>query len=75
MDQVKEMFVKGTFYFAVGVIFATLFVWSMVQGIMDHVSGGELALAYYLVSWLAGIGALTLYFQAKALLHYAQISK
>ena len=71
------MFVKGAFFFIVGVAFATLFVWSMVQGILNHieVGGNEITFLYYFAAWLAGIGGLVLGFQAKQLMHYASISE
>lgn len=75
MQKVSLMFAKGSFFFLIGVILATLFVWSMVQGILSHMSGGEFSLLYYFASWVAGIGALTLYIQAKQLIHYASISE
>ena len=75
MKRVSEMFFKGAFFFIVGVALATLFVWSMVQGVLSHMAGGEFTLYYYFASWLAGIGGLTLYHQAKEILHYASISE
>ena len=71
------MFLKGIFYFVLGVAFATLFVWSMVQGILIHMTAGgpEAAFAYYFAAWLAGIGGLVLGIQAKQLIHYASISE
>ena len=67
------------FFFVLGVAFATLFVWSMVQGILIHmtmtVGGDELAFMYYFAAWLAGIGGLVLGIQAKQLIHYASISE
>ena len=75
MQKVKAMFVKGGFFFVVGVIFATLFIWSLVEGILSHVAGGNTPLMYYYAAWLAGVGALTLYFQARRLIHYASISE
>ena len=75
MERVSEMFVKGTFFFIVGVVLATLFVWGMVQGVISHFANGEFTTIYYFTSWIAGVGALTLYHQAKSILHYAQISK
>jgi len=76
MQRVKSMFFTGAFFFIVGVILATLFVWSMVQGILLHSMDrrGELIFLYYFAAWLAGIGALVLYHQAKQLIHYASIS-
>jgi len=75
MQKVSLMFAKGAFFFLVGVVLATLFVWSMVQGVLAHLAGGEYVFLYYFASWLAGVGALTLYFQAKQLIHYASISE
>jgi len=71
------MFLKGIFYFVLGVAFATLFVWSMVQGILIHMTAGgpEAAFAYYFAAWLAGIGGLVLGIQARQLIHYASISE
>ncbi len=75
MKTVKFMFIKGSFFFIIGVILATLFVWSMVEGVLSHMRGGEYTQFYYFASWLAGIGALTLYIQARQLIHYASISE
>jgi hypothetical protein len=77
MQRVKTTFVTGAFFFIVGVILATLFVWSMVQGILLHSMGaeGELVFLYYFAAWFAGIGALALYYQSKQLIHYASISE
>ena len=76
MERVKTMFLRGSFFFIVGVILATLFVWSMVQGILLHTmdSDSEIILLYYFAAWLAGIGALALYHQSKELIHLASIS-
>lgn len=81
--QVQEMFLKAAFFFMVGVILASLFVWSMVQGLLAHLSqqansfGNQdsTAFAYYFISWISGVAALALYWQAKNLFHYAEISK
>ena len=79
MQKVKFMFLKGVFYFILGVAFATLFVWSMVQGILVHTTmttkGDEIAFLYYFAAWLAGIGGLVLGIQARQLIHYASISE
>ncbi len=77
MRKVTGMFVKGGFFFIVGVILATLFVWSMVQGVLLHTMGadGEVIFLYYFAAWFAGIGALTLYIQSRQLIHYASISE
>jgi len=77
MKKVRFMFAKGAFFFIVGVIFATLFVWSMVQGVLNHIAtgGNEITFLYYFAAWLAGIGGLVLGMQSKQLLHYASISE
>ena len=63
-------------FFVLGVTLASLFVWCLVQGILAHMGGSAgNALVYYFVAWLSGVGGLTLYWQAKALFHYAQISQ
>lgn len=75
MQKVKLMLAKGTFFFLVGVIFATLFVWSLVQGVLSHIGGGQFAFLYYFAAWLAGVGAFTLYIQSQQLIHLASISE
>ena len=74
--QVMEMMGKAVFFFAVGVILASLFAWSMMQGIALHLSGsGALAFGFYFVGWISGVGALALYWQARNLFHFARISQ
>ena len=74
--EVKNMFAKATFFFIVGVILASLFVWSMINGILLHLSHDfHIAFAYYFIAWVSGVAALTLYWQSKNLFHYAEISK
>jgi len=75
MRKVKLMFFKGAFFFIVGVVLATLFVWSMVQGVLMHMANGEFTFLYYFAAWLAGIGGLVLGIQSKQLIHYASISE
>ncbi|MCR4368952.1 MAG: hypothetical protein NUV67_03535 [archaeon] len=74
--QVFEMFARGAFFFVVGVILASLFMWSMMQGVAIHLKGNDsVAFSYYFVGWMSGVAALSLYWQAKNLLHFAEISK
>ena len=74
--QVYEMMVKSVFFFVVGVILASLFVWSMMQGIALHLAGnGTLAFGFYFVGWISGVGALALYWQARNHFHFARISQ
>ena len=74
MKQVTAIFLRGAFFFIVGVVFATLFIWSLVEGILSHMRNGQFTFIYYFATWLAGVGAFTLYIQAKSILHYAKIS-
>ena len=74
--QVKEIFFKATFFFVSGVILASLFMWSMMQGVVAHLSGdSSLAFSYYFIGWISGVGAISLYWQAKYLFHFAKISR
>lgn len=74
--QVMEMFSKAVFFFVVGVVLASLFAWSMMQGIVFHLQGNSpQAFAYYFVGWISGVGGISLYWQAKSLFHYAKISQ
>ena len=76
MNEVREMFAKGAFFFIVGVILASLFIWCLMQGVIIHLGGdASTPVAYYFAAWLAGVGGFTLYMQAKGLFHYAKISK
>ncbi len=80
----RGVFAKAGFFFVVGVILASLFIWSMMQGLLIHLTRPDFAIisdrdttafAYYFVSWISGVAALALYWQAKNLFHYAEISK
>ncbi len=75
MNEVTEIFVKGIFFFIVGTVFLTLFIWSLVQGVTNHEIDPFVSLIYYFSSVLAGVGGVVLYYQAKYTLHYAKISK
>lgn len=74
--ELWKLFAKAAFFFMVGVIFATLFIWSLVEGFLIH-TGGDIstALLYYFAAWLSGIGALALYVQAKTIFRYAKLSQ
>jgi len=74
--QVTEMFVKAVFFFTMGVILASLFMWSMMQGITTHFNGNDTgAFQFYFVGWMSGVAALSLYWQSKNLFHFAKISR
>ena len=75
-SQVREMLGKSVFFFAVGVVLASLFAWSMMQGIVLHIAGkSTVAFGFYFVGWISGVGAFALYWQAKNLFHFARISQ
>ncbi len=78
MEPFQVMFVKAAFFFIVGVVLASLFVWSLVEGFSVHTAGngaGVLAMPYYFTAWLSGVAALFLYIQAKLVFRYAKLSK
>ncbi len=75
MDQSKSMFVKAVFFFVIGVVLASLFIWCLIQGITIHLIGDTTTpMMYYVAAWLAGVGGFTLYMQARSLFHFAKIS-
>ncbi|HIH09756.1 MAG TPA: hypothetical protein HA254_03735 [Candidatus Diapherotrites archaeon] len=74
--QSREMFVRSVAFFIYGVGLASLFIWCIMQGIMLHLQGnGAGAFPFYFLGWVSGIGGLALYWQAKELFHFAEISK
>lgn len=76
MESFYKLFAKAAFFFIVGVVLASLFVWCLLEGALVHTSGNSsLAISYYFVAWLSGVAALTLYLQAKTLFHYAKITE
>lgn len=76
MEERSDAFLKAVFFFFSGVALASLFVWSVLQGILIHLSGNiYLAFPYYFMGWFAGVGGITLYWQAKKLFYFADISK
>ncbi len=76
MQPFYKLFAKAAFFFAVGVVLASLFIWCLLQGGLSHLKGdGTLAFTYYFIGWLSGIAAFALYLQAKTLFYYAKISK
>ena len=83
-NEVRGIFLRSFFFFVVGVVLASMFIWSMMQGILIHVTRPDFAIitdrdttafAYYFIGWISGVAALALYWQAKSLYHYAEISK
>ncbi|MCX8158398.1 MAG: hypothetical protein N3D73_01910 [Candidatus Diapherotrites archaeon] len=74
MEKTKLLFLKAVFFFVVGVILSSLFVWSFVQGFLIHQKDPYYAFYFYFVSFLAGIAALALYFQAKTMFYYTKMS-
>lgn len=75
MKEIRYMFLKASFFFVLGVTLSSLFVWTFIQGINLHNQSPFLAFAYYFTAFVSGIAALVLYFQARALFHYAKISE
>jgi len=59
-----------------GVILSTLFIWSLIEGIVTHFHREiVIALMYYFAAWLSGIAAMGLYWQASKDYKYAQLSE
>jgi len=76
--QIKEpqiILSKAIFFFLIGAILATLFMWGIIEGIKAHWAGNEMAFIFYFAAFLAGVATIAFYTQAKSLFHYAQITK
>ena len=75
MQPFYKLFAKAAFFFAIGVVLSSLFIWCLLQGGLSQFSGDStLALTYYFIGCLSGIAAFALYLQAKTLFYYAKIS-
>ncbi|MFH1224727.1 MAG: hypothetical protein V1676_02895 [Candidatus Diapherotrites archaeon] len=75
MQAFYQLFAKASFFFALGVVLASLFIWCLLQGGLAQFSGDStLAFTYYFIGCLSGIAAFALYLQAKTLFYYAKIS-
>jgi hypothetical protein len=76
IDESTKVFGKSISFFVYGVALGSLFIWCIIQGIKVHLNNMEtLAFSYYFLGWVSGVGGLALYWQAKRLFHFAEISK
>ncbi len=74
MKETSEIFAKGLFFFIVGTVLLTMFIWALVQGVTGHPKDPLFSLLYYLAAVLSGVGGVVLYHQAKYTMHYAKIA-
>lgn len=75
MHNTTKIFLKSAFFFSMGVILSTLFIWALIEGIIAHFAREiVIALWYYFAAWLSGIAAMGLYWQSKKDYRYAQLS-
>lgn len=75
MAKFYSLAAKAAFFFTIGVVLATLFVWCLVQGFVAHTTGTpQIALVYYFLAWVAGIAALGNGMQARTMFHYAKLA-
>ena len=74
MKETSEIFAKGLFFFIVGTVLLTMFIWALVQGVTSHPADPLLSALYYLAAVLSGVGGVVLYHQAKYTMHYAKIA-
>ncbi|MFH1240674.1 MAG: hypothetical protein V1672_05710 [Candidatus Diapherotrites archaeon] len=76
MSDTTKIFIKSAFFFSMGVILSTLFVWSLIEGVITHFHREmAVALLYYFAAWLSGIAAIGLYWQSRKDYRYAQLSE
>lgn len=80
MDEKLSVLLHAYALISIGGILITIFLASIIQGIMVQVGGSQvggnllLAIGLYLVAWLClGTGAL-LFFKGKKLVHYVMMS-
>lgn len=75
MENTTKIFIKSAFFFSMGVILSTLFIWALIEGLLTHLTREiAVALVYYFAAWLSGVAAIGLYWQAKKDYRYAQLS-
>lgn len=75
MQPFYKLFTKAAFFFVVGVVLTSLFIWCLLQGGLAQFSGDSaMAFTYYFIGCLSGIAAFALYLQAKTQFYYAKIS-
>ncbi|HIH21747.1 MAG: hypothetical protein J4478_05005 [Candidatus Diapherotrites archaeon] len=73
MAATKKVFLTSAFMFIVGVLLATLFFWSIIEGISLQLQNNRLAFVFYFLAFLSGVAAVYNYLQAKSLFHYAKL--
>ena len=75
MKDFHRLFTKAAFFFIIGVMLASLFAWTFVQGFFEHSAGNGLeALILYFVAFLAGVAAIYNYIQARSNFQFAKMS-
>lgn len=75
MSATSKIFAKSIAHFIIMVFLMTLFFWTAIEGLLEQIANHHLmSMAFYLLSFLAGLAAVYNYNQAKTLFHYAEIS-
>ena len=73
MPAPKKIFVKSAFFFIIGVVLATLFFWTLLEGIKLQLSNDKTSMVYYFLAFVSGIAAVYNYLQSRTLFHYAKL--
>jgi len=74
MPAPKKIFLKAAFFFIIGVALATLFFWTLIEGLLEQLANHPLpSLAFYFIAFLSGIAAVYNYLQSRILFHYAKL--
>ncbi|MDO8647368.1 MAG: hypothetical protein Q7R70_03060 [Candidatus Diapherotrites archaeon] len=73
-NKTKKIFAKSAIQFIIGVILATLFFWTMIEGLLEQIANNHtMSFGFYFLAFLAGIAAIYNYIQAKELFHFAKL--
>ena len=76
MQDTKRAYFKSGVHFVIGAILLTLFFWTLIEGLITQVTIGDhkMSLAYYALSFLAGLVTYYNISKAKTLFHYAKLA-
>jgi len=76
MQGTKRVYIQSGMHFIIGAILLTLFFWTLIEGLIEQVAMNDhrMSLAYYALSFLAGLATYYNISKAKTLFHYAKLA-
>ena len=73
-QKTNKIFIKSAIHFIIGVALATLFFWTVIEGLLEQTANHHtMSFAFYFIAFMAGIAAIYNYIQAKELFHFAKL--